>query len=83
MTEQDGDVVERLKTVTGSGCLYMTPARENRKPIYTWLVSNRREVARILLAIAPLMGERRKARILEAAEVISKERHRLGAKLAW
>lgn len=65
----DEDVVRRLQQVTGVGSILGPFKRDAiRKPQWTWSCSNRRDVARVLLAIYPLMGVRRKARIAQAVE---------------
>jgi hypothetical protein len=67
----DCDVIERVRDVTGVGYVYasMPPLR---KPYWTWVVQLKRDVARLLLAIYPLMGTRRQHKIAEAAEVLAR-----------
>lgn len=61
----DADVVTRCRDLTGVGSLRW---REHPqwKPQLIWSVSHRRDVARLLLAMVPLLGERRRAKALEA-----------------
>lgn len=74
----DEDVVRRLAEITGVGNVTGPLSGGNRstKPIWAWRITNRKDLARVLLAIAPLMGERRRARIAEMAERLSLARHR-------
>lgn len=65
----DEDVVRRLHEVTGVGLLGGPFWSNNStKPVWRWDLHRGEDVARILLAIYPLMGVRRGARIAEAAD---------------
>lgn len=69
----DRDVVERMHAVAGVGFVngpYISK-RGNRKPLWRWDVHRSPDVARILLAIAPLMGERRRGQIEAAADKLA------------
>jgi hypothetical protein len=74
MNLTDEDVIKKL--YEGFECLgtLSGPYQYNpdRKPFWKWYVCKREDVIRILLATAPLMGERRRIRWLEAAERIQK-----------
>lgn len=67
----DEDIIRRLASVTGVGHVYVRErVPENYKTIYCWMVSSQRDVAQLLLAMAPLFGHRRRARAGEAAAVL-------------
>lgn len=70
----DFDTIERLLEVTGVGHITEYKVPSGRKPMSRWCVSNRRDVARILLAIYPLMSRRRQGRIAELTEVVGRIR---------
>lgn len=63
----DPDILRRLAEVTGVGHVngpYVRPTdKAHWKPLYHWTVSRKSDLARILLAIYPLLGERRKQRV--------------------
>lgn len=61
----DFDVIERVAAVTGVGTILEYKVAAGRKPMLRWWVGRRRDVARVLLAIYPLMSERRQSRIAE------------------
>lgn len=65
----DEDVVRRCLAVTGLGFIYAgtTPAG---RPAWHWNVTRRDDCARLLLALYPLMGKRRQAKIAETAEKV-------------
>jgi intein/homing endonuclease len=65
----DRDVLERIHEITGTGSVrgpYYDKRGSNRKPIYKWATNKHADVVRLLLAIYPLMGERRRSRIADA-----------------
>lgn len=64
----DLDTIQRLYQMTGIGNITGPFIRDNYQPIYKWTVYSQAEVSRLLLAIAPVMSERRRIKILEAAE---------------
>lgn len=64
----DKDILDRFVAAFG-GNLYGPQNRPNRKPIYQWWVQAREDVWRFLDAVAPFLGERRKARIKELADL--------------
>lgn len=78
----DYDIIERLQTVTNTGTIYgpYKKAQAHHKPAWHWKVYDRREVARLLLAIYPLMGERRRERIAELTDRIALNRGANGEK---
>lgn len=68
----DEDVVRRCRDVTGAGTLrWRTPSQPGWKPQLIWSVGHRRDVSRLLLAMAPLLGERRRSKALQAAEKLA------------
>jgi len=68
----DFDVISKLGEVTGLGTITKRRLQEPYKQQWTWGVWNRRDVARLLCAISPLMGQRRRERIAGAAELLSR-----------
>lgn len=69
----DFDVVQRLHDVTGIGNVCRArvyPQKPSWNPTLKWTVAKQKDLARLLLAIAPLMGERRRQKTLEAAGVL-------------
>lgn len=65
----DYDVLAKAQRIFG-GSIKGPEIQDRKKPAWSWQVANRKDLARILLAIVPLMGERRSAKILEAAYVL-------------
>lgn len=63
----DEDIVRRCQEMADCGSVRHRPV-PGHKDQWVWDVSARRDVARILLAIYPLMGERRKSKIGEVVE---------------
>lgn len=60
----DEDIIRRLKEVTGLGNVTGPhQQREDRKPLWSWKVSDKRSMARLLLAIYPLLGQRRREQV--------------------
>lgn len=70
----DKDIIYGLQSITGMGNVILgeKPKEDHYKQSWQWHVCKRQDVARLLLAIVPLMGERRTARILEAAEALAR-----------
>lgn len=69
----DLDLLQQCHSFSGMGIVSGPRFRgEDRKPIWTWRVGKRRDVFRLLLAIAPLLSNRRRARILE---IVNKYQH--------
>lgn len=65
----DEDIVRRCYEITNVGKFGpLSHSIDGRKPVWKWQVSKRKDVARILCAVAPLMGERRREKIAVAAE---------------
>lgn len=60
----DLDICQRLAEVTGMGTVSQgrIPA-PGKKTLYTWQVSKRTDALRLFLAIAPLLGARRRERL--------------------
>lgn len=61
---KDEDVVRRLLSVTGVGNVN----GPDKHAMWTWQVGYSRDLARLLLAIAPLLGTRRKAQLVPVVE---------------
>jgi hypothetical protein len=77
LNSTDRDVIERLVAVTGVGHIYGPFANDHqtavmsasgKKPIWRWTVSRRAEVARLLLAMYPLLSDRRQKRVQDAVQ---------------
>lgn len=72
----DFDVIQRLHEVTGIGrvgSLRVDKRGSQRKPTLNWTVAKKRDMARLMLAVYPLMGERRRKKIAEAIEVVAQD----------
>jgi hypothetical protein len=70
MTDQD--VVQRLQDVTGVGRVngpYW--AKKSTKPYWTWTVGKKAALARLVLAIYPLLGSRRQGRVADLLDRFS------------
>lgn len=69
----DHDVLVRAKDKTGCGFIYGPfDNGPNCKPLWHWQVQYAPDVARLLLAIGPMLCERRLARAGEAAERLAR-----------
>lgn len=68
----DADVVQRCQNATGLGSVRKVEKRAmpHWKDQWVWVVSGRRNVIHLLCAMAPLLGDRRRAKALSAAEMI-------------
>lgn len=67
----DEDIIRRLESLTGIGHVRKSSAKprsEHHKQAWEWYVNDRKSVARLLLAIYPIMGKRRQASIAVALE---------------
>lgn len=64
----DEDIVRRAYAIAGVGGVRgpLIPNQKNRKPVWSWTVHRRDDVAQVLGLIRPWMGQRRGARIDEA-----------------
>jgi hypothetical protein len=73
----DRDIVDRCHTVTGFGTIN-GPINHPRsqKPLFTWQVSRKRDIARLLLLIYPMLGERRQRRVAEIVGPLAELRGR-------
>ena len=71
----DQDIIERLREPTGIGTINgpVAPQKSHHKPSWRWQVSQKQDVARLLLAVYPLMGERRKATIAKLTDRLAQE----------
>lgn len=68
----DEDIIRRLHETTGEGHVGFTPMRGNMtKPQWLWRVSDKRGVARVLCAIAPLLGVRRREQVAKVADQLA------------
>lgn len=60
----DEDVVRRLYEITGMGNFHgPIQHKHGGKPLYQWKVTRKRDLARILLAIYPMLGQRRQQQV--------------------
>lgn len=77
----DEDIITRLKNLTGVGTICIVTKKDPKhKQPYKWTVCGRKNVARILLAIYPLMGSRRQLTIATAVDrLLRPYRHKLVA----
>lgn len=62
----DEDVVKRFAVVAGYGKVHPESIRGKYKPSFRWQIGDKTEVKRILESMIPYLGERRKAKALEA-----------------
>lgn len=74
----DKDIIDRLQTITDMGSVRPRKTKQapHHKDKWLWCVCARREVLQLLLAITPLMGDRRLARIQDAVEALAREPRR-------
>lgn len=75
----DEDVIRRLHSVSGCGTVRALATRPGYKPMWEWRAGKRTDVARLLCAMAPLLGERRRAKALEAADLLKLRERKLVA----
>ena len=61
----DKDVIQRAYNVTNLGNMYGPYKHGLMKPSYAWIVTNKQDVASIIMTLYPLMFSRRKAKIRE------------------
>jgi hypothetical protein len=68
----DEDIILRLQAATGLGRVYGPYNHSNgaHKVYYRWVVADRPSLARLLLAVYPLMGTRRQAKIATLVEAL-------------
>jgi len=75
----DGDIIHRLKEVTGLGTAYGPYTRPgHRKPIYRWKVSSAADIYALAVAIYPWMGTRRSGKIREVIEAFTNKMPKSG-----
>lgn len=77
----DEDIVARVHNIAGAGTVrQLAPRRHGYKTLHTWKVTYRHDVAAILNALLPHLGNRRSAKARSALDNISKmnERRRDG-----
>ena len=71
MATTDADVMERFVEVVGYGNIHPQEKRPGQtKRQYRWHVSRATEVVRILNTFMPYLGERRKAKAVEAIDFL-------------
>lgn len=72
LSSTDLDIVERAQAWSGMGRITGPKwAKKSTKPFWRWQVSDRSDLVRLLLAIAPIMSERRRiTQILPAVEYL-------------
>lgn len=73
VTMTDKDIIDRLYEITGTGTIQhidMSKLDPKFKPQFRWCVSARADVVRVLLAILPLLGERRHRRAGDVAAYV-------------
>jgi len=63
----DGDVIERLKTITGFGTLRQRQLPSG-KDLYLWTSTHQANTGALMTMLLPLMGKRRQAKIAECLE---------------
>lgn len=66
----DGDIIHRIREVTGVGSVFVS-TREKRhrsKPMWHWSVSRQWDAVELLLRMLPLLGDRRTERALHVLE---------------
>lgn len=66
----DEDIIRRCQEATGLGVVYASSVTKTGKQAWSWSVTRRDDCARLLLALYPVMGERRKQRMAEMTEKI-------------
>lgn len=65
----DEDTIKRLKALTGIGSIHGPyQPKGNRKLTWTWRVAKRGDVFRLMLAMYPLLSERRKEQLSQCFE---------------
>lgn len=73
----DEDIINRLQDITGVGRIRKEPrpGRPNANQMHVWKVSVKKDVARLLLAIYPLLGERKQNQVAALAPHLSPNRY--------
>lgn len=79
VTSTDYDIVHRAFQMSGVGTIYgpySYRSERHHKPRWEWSVSNHKDAARLLCAIAPLMSQRRReTQIMPVADYLSGRTH--------
>lgn len=72
----DKDIVETWQERAGCGQvkIYYDKRATDRKTLYYWQASHKDDVSRLLLMMIPWLGERRKAKSMEAIERLKSNR---------
>lgn len=76
VTSTDYDIVERAHQMSGIGHINGPYPLKSGKQRWNWAVANRSELARLLLAIYPLMSARRQAKIALATDYLAERTNR-------
>lgn len=76
----DYDTIQSLYDKTGIGRITGPTQHGRKKPTWDWKVNRLKDVVRLLLAIYPLMHERRRAKITEAVEFMTNRRREVDCK---
>lgn len=64
----DKDIIDRLQQITGVGTIKPKKSKEGLRQNWTWGVYTTADTVRLACAMAPLLGERRRAKIMELIE---------------
>ena len=71
VTSTDLDIVERAHQMSGIGTIQGPYQYDpKRKPSWRWSIDNRKDIARLLLAITPLLSARKTEHVMAAAEYL-------------
>lgn len=69
----DKDVIDRLHAITGMGNIRTRPGTNFIQ--HGWVVNKKKDLFRLFLAIYPMMGERRQAKISQAVDELYSNVH--------
>jgi hypothetical protein len=67
----DLDILKRCQTLVGAGKIYVKPTPDDYKQRYQWIISKCDTNQRLLQAMLPMLGERRRAKAVEALVVLA------------
>lgn len=70
VTSTDYDIVERALKMSGIGYINGPYPLKSGKCRWNWSISDRRDLARLLLAIVPILSERKSQQALNAADYL-------------
>lgn len=72
----DKDIIDRLHFINNGGSVSERKKKQDHhKQSWSWSLCSRQEVARLLLAIYPLMGQRKQHQISECTDAFLKPRN--------